>query len=92
MEDATQCAKLLGVTLDVISIRQAMRVCDAMLAPLFAGSEADITEENIQSRLRGMILMAVSNKRGQMVVTTGNKSEMAVELCHFALWRYVRRL
>jgi NAD+ synthase len=51
------------------------------LAPLFAGTEAGITEENIQSRLRGLLLMALSNKFGEMLLTTGNKSEMAVGYC-----------
>jgi len=78
LTDAAECAKLLGIALDTISITPAMAAFDTMLADVFAGKAADITEENIQSRLRGNILMAISNKEGLMVLTTGNKSEMAV--------------
>lgn len=78
LEDARACAELLGVRYDTISIAPGVDALDRMLADAFAGHEADITEENIQSRLRGMTLMALSNKFGHMVVTTGNKSEMAV--------------
>ena len=78
LDDAAECAKLLGIKLETINIEPAMQAFDTMLKPLFAGSQPDITEENIQSRIRGNILMAVSNKRGLMVLTTGNKSEMAV--------------
>jgi NAD+ synthase len=78
MEDAAQCAQLLGIKLDIVPISPAMLALDDMLTPLFAGSAAGITEENIQPRLRGALLMAVSNKRGSLVLTTGNKSEIAV--------------
>lgn len=78
LKDAAECAKSLGIKLDIIPISAAMLVFDEMLAPVFAGSKPDITEENIQSRLRGNILMALSNKTGKMVLTTGNKSEMSV--------------
>lgn len=78
LEDAALCAKLLGTRLDSISIAPAVEAFDGMLAGSFAGLEADITEENIQSRIRGMTLMALSNKHGSMVLTTGNKSEMSV--------------
>jgi len=78
MEDAAECAKALGIKLDIVPISPAMLAFDEMLAPLFTGKKPDITEENIQSRLRGNILMAVSNKTGNLVLTTGNKSEMAV--------------
>lgn len=76
--DAAAAARLLGVRLDEINIEPAMAAFEAMLAPLFAGAEADTTEENIQARARGLSLMALSNKTGAMVVSTGNKSEMSV--------------
>ena len=78
LDDAAECAKLLGIKLETINIEPAMAAFDVMLAGVFAGTQPDITEENIQSRIRGNILMAVSNKRGLMLLTTGNKSEMAV--------------
>ncbi|MEQ9812038.1 MAG: NAD+ synthase, partial [Azospirillaceae bacterium] len=78
VEDAAACADLLGVSYESIDIGPGMAAFDAMLTPLFAGRAPDITEENIQSRLRGMTLMALSNKFGHMVLTTGNKSEMSV--------------
>ena len=78
LEDAKKCADALGVRYDIINIAPAVGAMDEMLADLFAGRESDTTEENIQSRLRGLTLMALSNKFGHMVVTTGNKSEMAV--------------
>ena len=78
LDDAAECAKLLGVQLDEINIKPAMDAFNEMLAPLFAGRGEDVTEENIQSRARGNLLMAVSNKLGHMVLTTGNKSEMSV--------------
>jgi len=69
---------LLGIRYDTIAITPAMEAIQGALAPLFAETQADATEENIQSRARGLILMALSNKFGQMVLTTGNKSEMSV--------------
>ncbi|MBX6320379.1 MAG: NAD+ synthase [Rhodospirillaceae bacterium] len=78
MDDATETARLLGIRLDTVPIEPAVDAFAAMLAPLFAGREPDITEENIQSRARGLTLMAVSNKFGPMVLSTGNKSEMSV--------------
>jgi NAD+ synthase len=78
IDDATECANLLGVKLDEIEIKPVMDAFDKMLAPLFKGREQDVTEENIQSRVRGNLLMAISNKLGHMVLTTGNKSEMSV--------------
>ena len=78
LEDAAEVAKLLGVELREINIGPAMQAFGGMLAPSFAGREADITEENIQSRARGVSLMALSNKFGWMVLSTGNKSEMSV--------------
>jgi NAD+ synthase len=78
LDDAAGCADLLGVRCDSLPITPAMAAFDAALAPVFAGLAADITEENIQSRARGLMLMAISNKLGAMVLTTGNKSEMSV--------------
>ena len=77
LEDADNVAKLLGVRLDEIDIGPAMQAYSNMLAPVFVGTNADITEENLQSRARGMTLMAISNKFGKMVLSTGNKSEMS---------------
>jgi NAD+ synthase len=76
--DATECARLLGCRYDTIPIRPAVGAFDEMLAPVFAGKTPDLTEENLQSRIRGVTLMALSNKFGPMLVTTGNKSEMSV--------------
>jgi len=78
LSEAERQAKLLGVSYQVISIEAPMRAFEAQLAPLFAGRAADVTEENLQSRCRAVTLMALSNKLGAMVLTTGNKSEMAV--------------
>jgi NAD+ synthase len=77
LDDAADAAKLMGTRLDTISIGPAMEAYGNMLAPLFKGTNADITEENLQSRARGMTLMALSNKFGSMVLSTGNKSEMS---------------
>jgi NAD+ synthase len=76
--DAEECAKLLGVRYDVVPIKEPVEGFLAGLAPMFTGKKSDTTEENIQSRSRGVILMAISNKFGSMVLTTGNKSEMSV--------------
>jgi len=76
--DASDCAERLGLRYDTIGIGDAVDPINDILAPLFAGLEPDITEENIQSRMRGTVLMAISNKLGSMLLTTGNKSEMAV--------------
>jgi NAD+ synthase len=81
LEDASAAAKALGCRLDTVPIGGAQGAVGAALAPLFAGTEPGITEENIQSRLRGVMLMALSNKFGEMLLTTGNKSEMAVGYC-----------
>ena len=78
LDDAAACARLLGCRLDTVRIEPAMQAYDAMLGPLFAGRAADLTEENIQSRIRAVTLMALSNKFGHMLLTTGNKSEMSV--------------
>ncbi len=81
LADAFACAKALGVTYEIVPIEPVVAGFQAVLAPLFAGLPAGITEENMQSRARGTILMSVSNKFGPMVVTTGNKSEMSVGYC-----------
>lgn len=78
LEDADEAARLLGAKLDSISIKPAMDAFDDLLKEQFADQSADTTEENIQARSRGMILMAMSNKFGYMVLSTGNKSEMSV--------------
>ncbi|HLH96062.1 MAG TPA: NAD+ synthase [Xanthobacteraceae bacterium] len=78
LHDAASIARALGVHYDVIPIEQAVSGLEHTLAPLFAGHARDVTEENLQSRARGTLLMAISNKLGLMVVTTGNKSEMSV--------------
>ncbi len=77
LDDASEVARLLGIRLDTISIEPAMKAFGTMLAATFDGRAADVTEENIQSRCRGIALMALSNKFGHMVVSTGNKSEMS---------------
>jgi NAD+ synthase len=78
LEDAAAVAGGLGIALDTVPIDGARAAVGEALAPLFAGRKADVTEENIQSRLRGLMLMAQSNKFGEMLLTTGNKSEVAV--------------
>jgi NAD+ synthase len=76
--DAEACAKAMGVRYDVLPVEGPVAGFNNALSDLFAGTEPGVTEENIQSRTRGTILMAVSNKFGSMVVTTGNKSEVSV--------------
>jgi NAD+ synthase len=78
LEDADACALALGTPYETIEIEHAVAALGETLSPAFAGTKADTSEENIQSRLRGVILMALSNKFGPMVLTTGNKSEMSV--------------
>jgi NAD+ synthase len=78
LDDAEECAQLLNVSYDTIPIERAVGAFGDTLRPVFAGKTPDTTEENIQSRIRGLILMAISNKFGPMVLTTGNKSEMSV--------------
>ena len=77
-EDADQLGKNLGIGLESISIEEIVKAYDITLDPIFKGAEKDITEENIQSRARGSLLMAYSNKFGHMVLTNGNKSEVSV--------------
>jgi NAD+ synthase len=76
--DAEDCARRLGVRYDVVPIKEPVEGFLSALQPMFAGKNRDVAEENIQSRARGVILMAISNKFGAMVLTTGNKSEMSV--------------
>ena len=78
LDDAEAVAKALGVRYDYVPISESRQAVTNTLAPLFAGMEPGLTEENIQSRLRGLLLMALSNKFGEMLLTTGNKSEVAV--------------
>ncbi|MFC3612352.1 NAD+ synthase [Lutimaribacter marinistellae] len=78
LEDAEGVAKALGVRYDYVPIGPARAAVTETLAPLFEGTEPGLTEENVQSRLRGLLLMALSNKFGEMLLTTGNKSEVAV--------------
>jgi NAD+ synthase len=77
LDDAAACARLLGIRLDSVPLMPAMTAIDSALKPLFEAYPADTTEENIQSRARGLLLMAMSNKFGHMLLTTGNKSEMS---------------
>jgi len=78
LEDAKAVAENLGCRYDFVPIDAGRAAITATLAPLFQGTGPDLTEENIQSRLRGLLLMALSNKFGEMLLTTGNKSEVAV--------------
>src|SRR5262249_6045790 len=78
LADAAACAEALGVRYDIVPISEPVEGFGRALAKVFAGTEPGTTEENIQSRARGVTLMAISNKHGAMVLTTGNKSEMSV--------------
>jgi len=78
LKDAKDCAARLGVRYDIVAIGNPVDDALAELAPIFGDRPADLAEENIQSRMRGVVLMAVSNKLGSMLLTTGNKSEMGV--------------
>ncbi len=78
IDDARAQAERLGVQHETISIEPMVNAFDEALAPVFRGRERDVTEENIQARIRGVLLMAISNKTGRIVLTTGNKSEMSV--------------
>ena len=81
LDDSRDMVKRLGIQYDEISIESCMKAFDSSLAPLFKGLAADTTEENLQARIRGTMLMAISNKTGRIVLTTGNKSEMATGYC-----------
>jgi NAD+ synthase len=78
LRDARDCAARLGIRYDIVSIGKPVDEALHELQPVFANAAEDLTEENIQSRMRGLVLMAISNKTGAMLLTTGNKSEMAV--------------
>jgi NAD+ synthase (glutamine-hydrolysing) len=81
IDDARQLARNLGIRFELLSINEVYEACRRTLATVFAGMAQDVTEENIQSRSRGMVLMALSNKFGALVLSTGNKSELAVGYC-----------
>jgi NAD+ synthase (glutamine-hydrolysing) len=80
-DDARRLAGNLGIRFETIAIAEIVASCEAALAPIFAGRPRDVTEENIQARVRGVLMMAISNKFGSLLLTTGNKSEMAVGYC-----------
>ena len=81
IEDARMLAEALGIRFEIVPIDPMFESARGTLAPLFEGRAEDVTEENIQSRLRGVVLMSYSNKFGPLVLTTGNKSELAVGYC-----------
>ena len=81
IDDARQLAKNLGIRFELLSINEIYNACRGILQNIFAGRQPDATEENIQSRARGMVLMALSNKFGAIVLSTGNKSELGVGYC-----------
>ena len=81
LEDAEQLAKNLGCRFEIIPIAELFSTFSKNLAPLFEGRDEDVTEQNLQARIRGNLLMALSNKFGNLLLTTGNKSEMAVGYC-----------
>ncbi len=81
LDDARVLAERLGVQYDIVPIKKGVETMKETLQPIFSGRAEDATEENIQARLRGVILMALSNKFGSLLLTTGNKSELAVGYC-----------
>lgn len=81
IKDAEVLAKNLGMSTTRLAIAEAMQTYDQILAPVFAGTEPGVAEENIQARIRGNLLMAIANKFGRLLISTGNKSEMAVGYC-----------
>ena len=81
IDDSAELAKNLGISFDVVPIGDIFGSYLQSLKPVFAGREADVTEENIQARIRGSLLMAISNKLGALLLTTGNKSELGVGYC-----------
>ena len=81
LDDSRALADNLGIQYDVISIKEGFEMMNESLEPIFKGKDEDVTEENMQARLRGLIMMAASNKFGSLVLTTGNKSELAVGYC-----------
>jgi NAD+ synthase len=78
MDDAADSASRLGLRLETIAIGETVDAAEGALTPVFGGRERDVTEENLQARVRGLLLMGLSNKFGELLVTTGNKSEMSV--------------
>ncbi|MGH7945060.1 MAG: NAD+ synthase [Opitutaceae bacterium] len=80
-DDARVLAANLGIRFETIAIADAVAACEGSLSPVFAGLPRDVTEENIQARVRGVLMMALSNKFGSLLLTTGNKSEMAIGYC-----------
>ena len=78
LDDAKESAALLGMRLDTLPIEAPVAAAETTLAPLFEGRPRDVAEENLQARIRGVLLMGISNKFGELLVTTGNKSEMSV--------------
>jgi len=80
-DDARLLAANLGIRFETIGIADAVASCESALGPLFSGRPRDVAEENIQARVRGVLMMALSNKFGALLLTTGNKSEMAVGYC-----------
>lgn len=80
-DDARQVAANLGIRFETIAIADAVAACEHALGPIFQGLQPDVTEENIQARIRGVLMMALSNKFGSLLLTTGNKSEVAVGYC-----------
>jgi len=81
VDDARELAENLGIRFEIVPIKGVFDGFESALAPVFAGLKPDVTEENLQARIRGSILMAMSNKFGALVLTTGNKSELAVGYC-----------
>lgn len=81
LDDARALAQNLGIRHDVLPIQPVFEACKVQLKPLFAGRPEDLAEENLQARIRGTLLMALSNKFGSLLLTTGNKSELAVGYC-----------
>src|SRR5581483_10212270 len=81
VSDSQELAQNLGIQLLELPISDIMGTYESVLTPAFAGRKPDVTEENIQSRIRGNLLMALSNKFGSLLLTTGNKSEMSVGYC-----------
>jgi len=80
-DDARLLAENLGIRFETIAIADAVAACNSSLAPVFEGLDDDVTEENVQARIRGVLMMALSNKFGSLLLTTGNKSEIAVGYC-----------
>ena len=80
-DDARILAENLGIRFETIAIAEAVNACEVALGPVFTGRAMDVTEENIQARIRGVLMMAMSNKFGSLLLTTGNKSEIAVGYC-----------